>query len=95
MRHGTLYDTRARKQTVSLSVNADLFAKAKEAGINASRVAEDALAHALAERRRARLREEVARDVAWIEAYEAEHGPFPELMRAFEETSDDAAAEAV
>lgn len=96
MRHGTLYDARARKQTISLSVNADLFAKVKEAGINASRVAEDALAVALAERRRTLLREEVARDVAWVEAYEAAHGSFPELMRAFEEGADgEAAAEAV
>lgn len=88
MRHRTLYDARARKQTVSLSVNADLIAKVKEAGINASPVAEEALAVTLTERREVFLREEMARDVTWIEAYEAAHGSFPELMRAFEEGAD-------
>lgn len=96
MRHGTLYDARARKQTISLSVNADLIAKVKEAGINASRVAEEALALALAERCPVLLREEMARDVARVEAYEAAHGSFPELMRAFEEGAvGEAATESV
>lgn len=45
-----LYDPKAKKQTVSLTINADLVAKLKSAGVNASQVAEDALADALAKR---------------------------------------------
>jgi post-segregation antitoxin (ccd killing protein) len=35
-----LFDSRARKQTVSLTVNSDLYARTRALGINASRVAE-------------------------------------------------------
>ena len=45
----SLYDAGARKRTVSLTLNADLYAKAKGAGINVSKVAEAALAQALAQ----------------------------------------------
>ena len=43
-----LFDPSAKKRTVSLTLNSDLYAKAKERGINASQVAEAALAEALA-----------------------------------------------
>jgi post-segregation antitoxin (ccd killing protein) len=49
MRNPT-YDRGARKRTVSLTLNADLYAKPKGAGINLSKVAEEALAQALAQR---------------------------------------------
>ena len=42
------FDAGARKRTVSLTLNADLYAKAKDSGINLSKVAEEALAQALA-----------------------------------------------
>jgi post-segregation antitoxin (ccd killing protein) len=93
-----LYDPKAKRQTVSLSVNADLYAKVKNAGINASRVAEAALAGALREHVAEALREQIREDIAAIEAYEAEHGSFPEMIRAYNEslaaggTGDDAAA---
>jgi len=90
MRGSTAYDTQVRKQTISLSINGDLLAKAKAARINISRVAEAALAAALSEHLRAVVREEMRRDIAWIEAYEAEHGSFPDLMRAFEEAAEGA-----
>jgi post-segregation antitoxin (ccd killing protein) len=76
-----LYDRTARRQTISLSVNADLFARVKGAGINASRVAEEALAEALRKRMAEVIREEIRQDIAAIEAYEAEHGSFPEMMQ--------------
>src|SRR5690606_11847938 len=44
MARDSTYDHSARKRTVSLTLNGDLYAKAKELGINASRVAEEALA---------------------------------------------------
>jgi hypothetical protein len=37
----SLFDQNARRRTVSLTVNDDLYAKARAAGINASRVAEE------------------------------------------------------
>jgi post-segregation antitoxin (ccd killing protein) len=85
MRDGPPYDTRARKRTVSLSINGDLLAKAKAARVNVSQVAEAALANTLREHRHAVLREEIQQDIAWIEAYEARHGFFPDMMREFEE----------
>ena len=44
------YDLKAAKQTVSLTVNSDLYAKAKSFGINASQVAEEALQYELSAR---------------------------------------------
>lgn len=47
-----LFDPKAAKQTVSITLNSDLYAKAKSVGINASRVAEEALAVAYTAQRR-------------------------------------------
>ena len=41
------YDLAARKRTVSLTLNSDLYAKVRAAGMNASRIAEAALVQAL------------------------------------------------
>jgi post-segregation antitoxin (ccd killing protein) len=43
----TMYDVTARKRTVSLTLNSDLYAKVRASGMNASRIAELALAEAL------------------------------------------------
>jgi antitoxin CcdA len=75
------YDTDAPKQTVSLTLNSDLYARAKRLGINASRVAEQALAEAYGRERAARLAEEARRDLDALAAYEAEHGAFADLVR--------------
>lgn len=85
-----LYDPKARKQTVSLTINADLVAKVKSAGVNASQVAEDALAEALAKRMAEQIREEIRRDIAACNAYIAEHGSPAELVRAHYAERDDA-----
>jgi post-segregation antitoxin (ccd killing protein) len=84
-----LFDATARKRTVSLTVNSDLYAKTKAAGINASRVAEEALAEALRARQAAILRDEIRRDQAALARYVAEHGdPVAELREMFEPSSD-------
>ena len=72
----------APRQTVSLTINSDLFAHVKALGINASRVAEEALAAELEKRRRAEIEAEVKADVAAINAYEREHGSFADHVRA-------------
>lgn len=43
-----LYNARAAKMTVSVTLNADLYAKARRAGLDTSKIAERALAAALA-----------------------------------------------
>jgi post-segregation antitoxin (ccd killing protein) len=78
---GVLYDTGAKKQTVSITLNSDLYAKSKSLGINASRVAERALAKELARRTVEALESEIRRDLEACDAYEAEHGSFPEMVR--------------
>jgi antitoxin CcdA len=69
-----LFDPDARRKTVSLTINADLLAKAKAAGINASRTAEAALEQALRKRHREQLRREFAQDLRTWEDYVARHG---------------------
>ena len=56
MRGQDLDDARARKRTVSLTINGDLYARVRAAGMNASRIAEAALAEALKAHAREALR---------------------------------------
>jgi post-segregation antitoxin (ccd killing protein) len=76
-----LFDPKAPKQTVSITLNSDLYAKAKSVGINASKVAEQALAAEYSERRREALRAEVRMDLAAAETYAEHHGSFADLVR--------------
>ncbi len=82
------YDPKAPKQTVSITLNSDLYSKAKVLGINASKVAEEALADEYARRRSEALLEELRRDLSAVESYEEQHGSFPELVRAHYERDD-------
>jgi post-segregation antitoxin (ccd killing protein) len=77
----TSYDSKAAKQTVSLTINSDLYAQAKGFGINASQVAEEALANEVARRKAEQLREEIKQDLQALDAYEAKHGSFAEMVR--------------
>jgi antitoxin CcdA len=83
-----LFEPKAPKQTVSITLNSDLYAKAKSLGINASKVAEEALAHEYSARRSEALRAEIRDELAALERYEAQHGSFPELVRAHYERDD-------
>jgi len=76
-----LFDSKATKQTVSITLNSDLYAKAKAAGINTSRVAEEALASKYAELSREVLLAELRQDLAAVESYAEEHGSFADLVR--------------
>lgn len=87
----TSYDVKAAKQTVSLTINSDLYAQARRFGINTSQIAEEALAHEVARRNAERLREEVDKDLKALDAYEAKHGSFAEMVRQhYEPDTDDA-----
>ena len=84
------FEPKAPKQTVSVTLNSDLYAKAKELGINASKVAEEALAHEYCARRDEAIRAQIRDELAALERFEAQHGSFPELARAHYERDDGA-----
>jgi antitoxin CcdA len=75
------HHVKATKRTVSLTLNSDLYAQAKKLGINASQVAEQALAAEVARRRAEELRADIAKDLAALDEYERKHGSFTEMVR--------------
>ncbi len=83
------YDHDAEKQTVSLTVNSDLYRQAKQAGINASQIAESALAAELARRRTEQVKDEIRQDLEHYNAYVAKYGSFAELARQHYQARDD------
>ena len=85
-----IFEPKAAKQTVSVTLNSDLYAKAKSVGINASKVAEEALAVAYADRRREALSAEVQQDLAAVDSYAERHGSFADWVRQYYERADDA-----
>jgi post-segregation antitoxin (ccd killing protein) len=78
-----VYALDAPRQTVSLTINSDLFARVKSLGLNASRIAEEALARELDRLRRSEVEAEVRGEVAAINAYEERHGSFSAHLRRF------------
>jgi antitoxin CcdA len=82
------YDPDAPKRTVSLTVNSDLYARAKKLGLNASRIAEQALADAYARHQAAVIEAEVRRDLDAVASYEEKHGSFAEMVRRQYERDD-------
>jgi post-segregation antitoxin (ccd killing protein) len=76
-----LVDPKAANQTVSITLNSDLYAKAKSEGINTSKVAEEALSEAYADRRREILAAEIHQDIAAVDSYAEKHGSFADLVR--------------
>jgi post-segregation antitoxin (ccd killing protein) len=83
-----LFEPKAAKQTVSITLNSDLYAKAKSLGINASKVAEEALAQAYAQRRSETIIAELRQDLAAAEGYADRHGTFADLVREHYERDD-------
>jgi post-segregation antitoxin (ccd killing protein) len=76
-----VYDVKAAKRTVSLTINSDLYARAKGFGINASRVAEEALGYEVARRAEEVLRAEIRQDLEACNEYTARYGSFAEMVR--------------
>ncbi|HEY0985465.1 MAG TPA: type II toxin-antitoxin system CcdA family antitoxin [Kofleriaceae bacterium] len=69
------------KQTVSLSINSDLYAQAKKLGINASQVAEEALIQQVVRLKAEQLQAEIRQDLEATSAYIAKHGSFADMVR--------------
>lgn len=84
-----LFAADAPRQTVSLTINSDLFARVKALGINASRIAELALTAELEKRRRESLLAELHADVEAVDALVDKHGSFAAMARAHYRQSDD------
>lgn len=76
------HNPKATKRTVSLTINSDLYSQAKKLGINASQIAEQALATEVARRRAEKLHAEISQDLEAVSAYETKHGSFAEMVRA-------------
>lgn len=85
-----LFDATAKKRTVSLTLNADLYAKAKAQGINASQIAEEALAVALASRVSEKIKAEIRHDLDAYNTYVEKHGSPAEMLRDYLAERDDA-----
>jgi post-segregation antitoxin (ccd killing protein) len=83
-----LFEPKAAKQTVSITLNSDLYAKAKSAGINTSKVAEEALAMKYAELCSEALIAELREGLAAVDGYAEQHGSFSELVRKHYEQDD-------
>lgn len=83
------HDVKAAKQTVSLTINSDLYAQAKKLGINASQVAEEALIQQVARLKAEQLQVEVRQDLEAASAYIAKHGSFAEMVRQHYHDNDE------
>ena len=78
-----LYDVTARRKTVSVTMNADLVAKASALGINISRTSEAAIIKAFEEAEKAKIREEIREAVRMVDEFVAIHGmPFDDWANA-------------
>ncbi|MBL6651828.1 MAG: type II toxin-antitoxin system CcdA family antitoxin [Reyranella sp.] len=76
---------------MSLTLNSDLYAKAKALGINMSQVAEAALAQALVAGLMEQARADIEKDMATYNAYIEKHGSPAEMLRDYLAERDDAA----
>ncbi len=84
-----LLDRAAKKTTVSLTLDGDLYAKAR--GINASQVAEAAPAEALVAREVEEIRADIEKDLAAYNAHIEKHGSPAEMLRDYLADRNDAA----
>ncbi len=75
------YDTTAAKRPVNLTLNGDLVAKARAAGLNLSALAEEAVAAALARVAREKFAADIAQACRVHEQYLADYGSLGEAVR--------------
>jgi antitoxin CcdA len=80
---------KGQKRTVSLTIDSELYRQAKELKVNASRVAEEALANEVARRRAEALAAEIRLDLAAANEYVGKHGSFADLAREHFASDDD------
>jgi antitoxin CcdA len=90
MRH-SVQKLKGPKRTVSLTIDSDLYRQAKELNVNASKIAEEALANEVARRHAEALAAEIQTDLAAANEYAAKNGAFADLARAHYAQADDGA----
>lgn len=78
------------KRTVSLTIDSDIYRQAKALNVNASRVAEEALANEVQRRRAEALAAEISADLVAANEYVEKNGSFAELAREHFASGDDA-----
>ena len=78
------------KRTVSLTIDSNIYRQARELKVNASRVAEEALANEVQRRRAEALAAEIRADLAAANEYVEKNGSFAELAREHFASADDA-----
>jgi post-segregation antitoxin (ccd killing protein) len=83
------YDLKASKQTVSVTINSDLYAQAKGLGVNTSQIAEEALSREVARLRAEQIKADIRQDLEALDAYESKHGSFVEMVREHYQPDDD------
>lgn len=83
------YDLKAAKQTVSVTINSDLYGQSRRLGLNVSHVAEEALAQAVAARRSEQIRAQIRQDLEALDAYIAQHGSFADMVREHYQTTNE------
>lgn len=82
---------KTRKRTVSLTIDPGLYDEARRYGVNASRIAEEALTGEVARLRAEALAAEIRVDLEAANAYTEKHGCFADLARAhFADSGDEA-----
>jgi antitoxin CcdA len=87
-----LFNPEARRRTVSITLNAELVARATDAGINISRTAEEALARAYEAVERERVRQDLREAARMVDEYVALHGmPFEDWASESPADADHAA----
>ena len=72
----SLYDFEAAKEAVDITLNSDLYSRARALGVDLSQVVEMALAREVARLSVKKLEAEIREDIEALDAYEAEHGSF-------------------
>ena len=82
MRREPVYDLRAAKRAVNLTLNGDLVEKARAKGLNLSALAEKAVAAELVRSARVQWDAEIAEACAAHERYLEEYGSASDLLRA-------------
>ena len=90
-----LYDRRASKRAVNVTMNRDLVSRARAEGLNLSALSEGPVEAALARAARAKFDAEIARALIEHERYLAEYGSLADAVRALEDRAledDDADA---
>ena len=76
-----LFEPKAPKRTVSITLNSDLYEKAKSMEINVSKVAEEALTLEYAKTKAQAIAIELREGLQAAESYADQHGAFADFVR--------------